>query len=73
MARWGVGGAPARVRFTMSGEHQSWARRVARIFAEPSGELAAQQKNRRVRGDAGASSRSTPLLRTAAAAAGGAA
>ena len=49
MARWGVGGAPARVRFTVSGERRSWARRVARIFAEPSGALAARQKNRRAR------------------------
>jgi hypothetical protein len=49
MARWGVGGAPARVRFTVSWEHRSWARRVARIFAEPSGALAARQKNRRSR------------------------
>jgi hypothetical protein len=50
MARWGVGGAPARVRFTVSGERRSWARRVARIFAEPSGALAARQKNWRARG-----------------------
>ena len=49
IGRWGVGGAPARVRFTVSGERRSWARRVARIFAEPSGALAARQKNRRAR------------------------
>ena len=51
--RWGVGGAPARVRFTVSGERRSWARRVARIFAEPSGALAGRQKNRRPRGRCG--------------------
>ena len=50
MGRWGVGGAPARVRFTVSGERRSWARRVARIFAEPSGALAARQKFRRAGG-----------------------
>jgi len=48
-----VGGASARVRFTVSGELRSWARRVARIFAEPSGALAARQKNRRARGGCG--------------------
>ena len=53
MARWGVGGAPARVRFTVSWERRSWARRVAQIFVEPSGALAAQQKNRRARGGCG--------------------
>ena len=73
MARWGVGGAPARVRFTVSWERRSWARRVARIFAEPSGALSHDRKIGAPVGDAGASSRSTPFLRTAAAAAGGAA
>ena len=53
MTRWGVGGAPARVRFTVSWERRSWARRVAQIFDEPSGALAARQKNRRARGGCG--------------------
>jgi hypothetical protein len=73
IGRWGVGGAPARVRFTVSGERRSWARRVARMFAEPSGALAARQKNRRARGGCGRVEPIQPFLRTAAAAAGGAA
>ena len=40
------GTARALVRFTVSGERRSWARLVALIFWEPSGALAARQKDR---------------------------
>ena len=45
-----VPGASARVRFTVSGERRSWARRVALICGEPSAALAARERARRTRG-----------------------